>query len=101
MIVWLLGDVGDAFYLTVFGELHVKKDGKVVASIKAGRYFGEIALVTDQPRSVCACVRALFDRSCLTELCRRRYARPAVVCCCRSPRTNSRAFSRTTQKRSR
>ena len=28
-----LGDVGDAFYLTVFGELHVKKDQKVLIAL--------------------------------------------------------------------
>jgi CRP-like cAMP-binding protein len=50
-VVFSEGDIGDAFYLTVFGELYVLKENARIATIHKGRYFGEVALVTDQPRT--------------------------------------------------
>lgn len=55
-VVFNEGDHGDCFYLTVFGTLDVIKAGTVVASIPQGRYFGEIALVSDGART--ATIRA-------------------------------------------
>jgi len=47
------GDPGDSFYLLVTGEvsIFVKEVGKEVARLGAGTFFGEVAVVTCQPRS--------------------------------------------------
>lgn len=47
------GDPGETFYLLVTGEvsIYVKEVGKEVARLGAGSFFGEVAVVTRQPRS--------------------------------------------------
>jgi len=51
------GDPGDQFYLVEDGELQVMHGLAVVNRLKAGDYFGEIALLRGAPRS--ATVRAM------------------------------------------
>jgi len=43
-------DDGDSFYIIQTGTCDVVIDGKTVASLKAGDYFGEVALIRDEPR---------------------------------------------------
>jgi len=48
------GDPGDGFYFVVEGQVRVtldEKEGEEVARISAGGFFGEMALVNNQPRS--------------------------------------------------
>ncbi len=45
------GDVGDSFYAIGSGQFDVIRDGEPVAAIGPGDHFGEIALLTDQPRN--------------------------------------------------
>ncbi len=45
------GDDGDAFYLVGTGSVRVVKDGKPVAELTAGGFFGEIALLFDVKRT--------------------------------------------------
>ncbi len=48
------GQRGDGFYLVVEGQVRVtleEKDNHEVARINAGGFFGEMALLSDQPRS--------------------------------------------------
>lgn len=45
------GDVGDKFYIVEKGTMKITKDGKEMGQIESGGYFGELALLTDQPRA--------------------------------------------------
>jgi hypothetical protein len=53
------GDAGDLFYVITSGTVQVEQDGRSVATLQPGDYFGEIALLHDVPR-VATC-RALTD----------------------------------------
>ena len=67
------GDLGDSLYFIQRGQLEVfqgGKDGKekiVLATLKDGDYFGEMAILEDEPRS--ATVRALAESE-VFRLCR-------------------------------
>ena len=47
------GDAGDGFYLIYEGAVEVSKKGwdKPIATLKAGEFFGEMALLFAQPRT--------------------------------------------------
>ena len=57
--VVLEGDPGDSFYLIRTGRVAVEKGGRQVQTLEAGDFFGEVALLTEGPRT--ATVRALTD----------------------------------------
>jgi MFS family permease len=44
------GDPGDRFYIVADGELELSRDGRAMAKLGPGSYFGEIALMTNHPR---------------------------------------------------
>jgi MFS family permease len=69
------GERGDRFYVIESGTFDVVVDGKAVADLKSGDYFGEIALLRDVPRT--ATVRAR-ERAVLLALDRRDFI-PAVA----------------------
>ena len=50
-VVMKEGDTGDAFYVTLEGELAVLKGDTEVASLDQGTHFGEMAMVDRSPRS--------------------------------------------------
>jgi putative ABC transport system ATP-binding protein len=45
------GDIGDRFYLVREGAVSVIRDGKPVAELFEGDFFGEMSLLTNQPRN--------------------------------------------------
>jgi MFS family permease len=45
------GEPGELFYVVAGGELEVRVDGRAVRTLKAGDYFGEIALLREVPRT--------------------------------------------------
>ncbi len=51
------GEPGDALYLIEAGQVLVEQNGQTIASLSDGDFFGEIALLSDQPHN--ATVRAL------------------------------------------
>jgi CRP-like cAMP-binding protein len=63
------GDRGREFFVLLEGEANVTKDGRTINQLSAGDFFGEIALVSDTPRTATVTattpVRALVivDRS--------------------------------------
>jgi len=57
------GEKGIGFYLISAGQARIEKDGKPVATLKTGQYFGEMALLDEQART--ADVRAAGAVRCL------------------------------------
>lgn len=50
-LVFKDGEMGLGVAMIVSGSVHVKTGGHLLADLKAGDFFGEIALVIDEPRT--------------------------------------------------
>jgi CRP-like cAMP-binding protein len=55
------GTKGDSFYVIVSGSVQVVKDGVPIKRYRAGDYFGEMAILLDQPRSADVIARTDVD----------------------------------------
>jgi CRP/FNR family transcriptional regulator len=56
------GEKGIGFYLVAEGQVAVEKSGKTVATLGPGQFFGEMALIDEQPRT--ASVKAVSKSRC-------------------------------------
>jgi CRP-like cAMP-binding protein len=45
------GDSGDSLYIIKYGTVRVLKNGEEVARMSVGQHFGEMALISDEPRT--------------------------------------------------
>ncbi len=48
------GDRGDEFFLVIEGKVSVERDGRTVATLGPGDFFGEIALIDGRQRTATA-----------------------------------------------
>ncbi|NER19364.1 MAG: cyclic nucleotide-binding domain-containing protein [Symploca sp. SIO1B1] len=55
------GEPGDHFYMVVNGEAEVIKDRKLVNTMKPGEVFGEMSLLTGEPRSATVTARTPME----------------------------------------
>ncbi len=57
-----LGEAGETFYVVLSGEVQLKDaTGQTVASVKPGGFFGELALLTGEPRTATAVTAAACE----------------------------------------
>ena len=61
------GRTGKEFFVLVDGTAQVTKAGKKVADLKAGDWFGEIALITDSPRTATVTATSPVDVLVITD----------------------------------
>ncbi|MFZ0699567.1 MAG: cyclic nucleotide-binding domain-containing protein [Thermoplasmata archaeon] len=57
------GEKAIRFYLIVDGKVNVEKSGKTVATLGPGQFFGEMALLDEEPRT--ASIKAATKSQCL------------------------------------
>jgi CRP-like cAMP-binding protein len=60
------GDDGDSFYIIKSGGCDVVIEEKKVAELRAGDFFGEVALLRDEPRTATIKARAKVETLCVT-----------------------------------
>ncbi|MCK5616641.1 cyclic nucleotide-binding domain-containing protein [Candidatus Pacearchaeota archaeon] len=63
-IIFNEGDEGDIMYVIKRGEVQVLRDNTILALLKDGQFFGEMALVSDETRN--ATIKSVSDVELLT-----------------------------------
>ena len=61
------GSVGREFFVLIDGTVKVTKNGKKVAELKGGDWLGEIALLTDKPRTATVTATSAVDVLVITD----------------------------------
>jgi len=57
------GEIGTGFFVVIEGQVRVVRDGKLVATLGAGEFFGELSVLDRMPRN--AMVAAEVPTTCL------------------------------------
>lgn len=63
-VIFNQGDAGDKMYIIKRGEVQVIRENAVIADLKDHAFFGEMALVSDEPRN--ATIKTVTDLEVLT-----------------------------------
>jgi len=63
-VIFKEGDTGDIMYIIKRGQVQVLRDNAILATLKDGAFFGEMALVSEEPRN--ATIKTLTDVEVLT-----------------------------------
>ena len=63
-VIFEKGDPGDIMYILKRGQVQVLRDNTILAVLKDGQFFGEMALVSDEPRN--ATLKTVTDAEVLT-----------------------------------
>ncbi|MBN1259025.1 cyclic nucleotide-binding domain-containing protein [Candidatus Peregrinibacteria bacterium] len=63
-VIFKQGDPGDLMYIIKRGSVQVIRNDEIVAVLSDGKFFGEMALVSDEPRS--ATIKTVTDVEALT-----------------------------------
>ena len=52
------GEPGDVMYAVLQGEVEIFREGRVLGTVRNGGFFGEMALLDEQPRSAAAVAKS-------------------------------------------
>jgi CRP-like cAMP-binding protein len=63
-VIFKKGDAGDIMYIIKRGNVQVIRGNNIIATLKDGQFFGEMALVSDDPRN--ATVKTVTELEVLT-----------------------------------
>ena len=63
-VIFEKGDAGDIMYIIKRGQVQVLRDNTILAVLHDGQFFGEMALVSDEPRN--ATIKTVTDVEVLT-----------------------------------
>ena len=67
------GGYGDSLHLILVGKVEVRKNGKMIATLGIGQFFGEMAFLDDLSRKRSADVVAIEETKCLVILVKYRF----------------------------
>jgi voltage-gated potassium channel len=56
-----MGDIGEEMFVIAHGEVEIKKEGNIIANLKEGQHFGEIALLENTTRQADVIAKTYCD----------------------------------------